>query len=397
MENTELKQVMEEIQTAFAEFKKTNDERLALLEKQGNADGSGELQAKLEKLNNALTALEQKQADFEAKMNRPAKPQGAQGAQDEAYTKSFEKFLRKGVIDDTLEAKSINTGTGSEGGYGVPSEMAKDVYQLLRDATPMRQVCKIIQVSTEEYSQLIGIHGAAAGWVGETSARPETTAPKFAQAKPVFGELYANPFATQKALDDLFFNVEAYIKNEIVDVFAEQENAAFTTGDGSSKPKGLFAQTQSNLPDATRPANQIQVLTTTSFKADDLIDLYTAVKTGYHANGRYMLNAQTLASIRKFKDDNKQYIWQPGINGSTSSTICGFPYTINPDVPSSAVGNLMLAFGDFKRAYTIVDRVGIRVTRDPYTNKPYVGFYTTKRVGGMFVDSQAVKFLKLTS
>ena len=394
MENTEIKQVMDNIQSAFAEFKKTNDARLEMLEAQGNADGTGELQGKLDKLNNTLTALEQKQAELEAKMERPSKPQGNP---EDGYTKSFDKFLRKGVIDETLESKSINTGTGSEGGYAVPSEMSKQVYDLLREATPMRQVCKTIKVSTEEYSQLIGIHGASAGWVGETSARPETTAPKFAQAKPVFGELYANPFATQKALDDLFFDVEAYIKGEIVDVFAEQENAAFTNGDGSNKPKGLFAYTQSTNADGARAANEIQVIKTTSFKADDLIDLYTAVKTGYHANGRFMLNASTLAAIRKFKDDNKQYIWQPGVNGGTPSTIFGYQYTVNPDVDSIAANKLVLAFGDFKRAYTIVDRVGIRVTRDPYTNKPYVGFYTTKRVGGMLVDNQAVKFLKVVT
>ncbi len=388
----ELKGLMEQIKSTFEEYKKANDARLAILEENKSGEGTGELQEKLAKMDEAMSAMEKRCGELEAKAARPGKPDIK--SVDE-YEQSFDKFLRKGVVDDVMEKKSINTQTGSEGGYGVPEEMSKQVYQLLREATPMRSVCKSLKVSTEEYSQLIGVHGAAAGWVGETDARPETLAPMFAQAKPVFGEVYANPFATQKALDDMFFDVEAYIKNEIVDVFAEKENLAFTLGNGSNKPKGLLAYNMSLLEDGTRPADTLQYIASDALKADDLIDLYTKVKTGYHANARFMFNATTLAAIRKFKDDNKQYIWQPGINGGTPSTVFGYSYTINPDMPSLAGGNTPIAFGDFKRAYTIVDRVGIRVTRDPYTNKPYVGFYTTKRVGGMLVDNQAVKFLKI--
>ena len=399
---TELAGILEEIKSSFEAYKKTNDERLEELKK-GNGK-AGELEEKLAKIEADIQTREARISELEAKFNRPEF--GGKTADDMAkaeHKKAFNEYLRKGMDDGLkdLQIKAMSIGTDADGGYAVPTEMSTEIYKYLEASSVMRQVCNVRAVGTEDIKQLVDIGGVNSGWVAETDQRSETNSPQLAQVTPFFGELYANPSATQKAIDDIFFDVEAWLSESIAREFAKAENLAFTTGNGTNKPKGLLAVTMATTDDDTRAFGTFQYLKTGAASTlpatnpgDLLIDLIMSVKPKYHSNARFMFNRTTLAEIRKLKDGQNNYLWQLGFSENSPSTILGFPYAINDDMPSIGANALCMAFGDFREAYTILDRVGIRVLRDPYTNKPYVNFYTTQRVGNMILNSEAVKFVK---
>ena len=214
------------------------------------------------------------------------------------------------------------------------------------------------------------------------------------------GEIYSNPQATQTSLDDIFFNAEEWLNSEVAREFSEKEGNAFLLGNGTNKPKGLLAYPLLTTADDVRAFGSLQKIISGAagaFTGDKLIDLIHSLKAGYRANGKFMMGNLTVAYVRKLKDSEGNYLWRPGLEAGQPSSLLGYGITENEDMPDIAADANAIAFGDFKRAYTIVDRIGTRVLRDPYTNKPYVGFYTTKRVGGMLVDSQAVKVLTLSA
>lgn len=398
----ELKEILENIGKSFEEYKRTNDARFEELKNgTGNA---GEYEAKLAKIEEDLQKKEKQLSDLEAKMNRP----GFAGASFEDqlkadHKKAFNAFVRKGVTDGLadLQLKAVQVGVDADGGYAVPEEMSQTIYSMLEAHSPMRAVCDVRTVGTEDIKQLVDIGGVTSGWVAETDSRPGTNAPQLAVVTPTFGEIYAQPSATQKAIDDIFFDVESWLTTSIEREFAKQENIAFTTGNGTNKPKGLLAATMATTDDDTRALGTFQYLKTgvasgmpATNPSDLLIDLITALKSRYYGNARFMMNRQTLAAIRKWKDGQNNYLWQPGLQSGEPNSILGFPYTYNDDFPSIGANALCLAFGDFREAYIILDRVGIRLLRDPYTNKPYVNFYVTKRVGNMILNTEALKFIK---
>lgn len=213
-------------------------------------------------------------------------------------------------------------------------------------------------------------------------------------------KMATNPQATQTSLDDIFFDAEGWLNGEVSRDFAEKEGSAFTKGDGINKPKGMLAYGLDLKGDDERAFGVLQKLisgTAGAITGDSLINLIHALKAGYRANGTWMMGNLTVAYVRKLKDSEGNYLWRPGLEAGAPSVLLGYGITENEDMPDVAADANAIAFGDFKRAYTIVDRIGTRVLRDPYTNKPFVGFYTTKRVGGMLVDSQAVKILTLSA
>ena len=295
----------------------------------------------------------------------------------------------------------MNVGTPADGGYAVPIQQDRDIMRLLTDLSPMRQVCRVMTVGTEDYRKLVNLGGTASGWVGETDARPATAGPTLAQLKPSFGELYANPEVTQKALDDIFFNVEGELSQDISESFAVLEGKAFLSGTGTNQPVGLLTAKTSAEADSARAFGTVQHIATgvaDNFPAKDpadiLIDLIYSMKAGYRTGAQFMVNSMTLATMRKWKDGDGNYIWQPAMQNGQPGSIFGYGYVTNEDMPSAGAGAIPVVFGNFQQAYVIFDRVGIRSLRDPYTNKPFVGFYTTKRVGSMIANTQAVKFLK---
>ena len=411
--------IAEKLLKSFEEYKETNDKRIADVEK---GKGTAELEEKLEKQNEALSAaqkelqevgklkaaneeFEKRMIEMEKKAGRPAKDDGV-SAEEVEYKNAFvgkKGFLRKGItaeIDALIETKSGSAYQGSDpdGGYAVPDGMDTNILSILRDMSPMRRLANVMQVGQARYSQLVNDGNAGSGWVGEVDPRPETQNPKLAKFTPYFGEIYANPAATQQSLDDIFFDVEDWYGREVAEAFSEKEGDSFIAGDGVNKPMGLLAYPTAATADGARAYGTLQELTTAAagvLDGDDVIDLVYSLKSGYRQNGSFLSNSTTLAAIRKLKDSTGQYLWQPSLILGQPSTLAGYGIEEEEGMPDVASGAFSLAFGDIGRAYKILDVRGIRTLRDPYTNKPYVHFYTTKRVGGGVVDTRAVKLLKV--
>jgi HK97 family phage major capsid protein len=398
VELKDVQEVAEALGKKFDEFKDRNDKRVDALEAE-----KGKLSGQVETLNGKLTELDELKSNLEKELLEFKRPGGGNTTKAATEHKAaFMQFVRKGKDDGLaeLQQKALQTTVESDGGYAVPEELDRTIIELLRDVSPMRQVCGQMTVSTSDYKKLVSLGGAGSGWVGEVAARPATGTPSLAQIAAVMGEIYANPQASQASLDDLFFNAEAWLNGEVATEFAEREGAAFLSGDGTNKPKGLLAYAMALTDDKTRAFGTLQNVksgTAGDFDADDLLKLVYTLKAGYRANASWMMPTLTLFKARTFKATDGSYIWQPGLQAGQPSSLLGYGIAENEDMPAVAADANAVVFADFKRAYTIVDRMGTRVLRDPYTNKPNVGFYTTKRVGGMLTDSRAAKVLTLSA
>lgn len=395
-DSQDVKEVIEAFGAKFEEFKSKNDKRLEAVEQE-----KGKLNEQVSKLNTALDELEDYKGKLEAELASLKRPGATKGKEVSEHKEAFLQFMRKGREEGLaeLQMKALQTGIDGDGGYAVPEEFDRSILELMRAQSPMRQLCHGMTIGTPEYKRLVNLGGAGSGWVGETDPRPETTTPKLAQITAHMGEIYANPAATQTALDDIFFNAEAWLNDEVAREFSEREADAFLKGDGTNKPKGILAYAMSTQDDSARAFGTIQKIlsgTAGDFTADNLIDLELELKKGYRQNAAWMFSKSVLRKLRKLKDSDGNYIWTPGLAEGSRSTILGYKFEENEDMPTMAADSNAILFGDFKRAYTIVDRMGTRVLRDPYTNKPNVSFYTTKRVGGMLVDSSAIKVLTLS-
>lgn len=396
IDEKDIGEVAKELKGAFEEFKKSNDKELEAIKAEKN-----KLEEKTNQLNEKLGEIDQLKADLEKELKSAKRP-GTPKGDIEAHKKAFMQFVRKGVDDGLadLQQKAVQVAVEADGGYAVPEELDRTLLEILKDESPMRRVCNSITIGTSDYKKLVSLGGAGSGWVGETSARPETGTPTLAQIAATMGEIYANPQATQTSLDDVFFNVEQWLSEEIAREFAEKEGAAFLSGDGTNKPKGILAATMALTGDAERAFGTLQNIKSGAagaFAGDNLIDLIYSPKRGYRQNASFMMNGLTVAKARKLKDNDGNYLWQPGLQQGQPSTLLGHGIEENEDMPDAVADANAILFGDFKRGYTIVDRMGTRVLRDPFTNKPYVGFYTTKRVGGMLTDSNAIKVLTLSA
>lgn len=402
MDWEKIKALIEEQGKAFHAFKEANEERIKTLEK--GATGVAELMEKIERINNELDKLEEVRAQIErveAIANRPDGA-GAITALEKAareHRKAFGQFMRKGVeagLKDLEVQAALSTGSDADGGYAVPEELDRQIISLLQEGYVMRRLATVITVGNAEYKKLVNLHGAGSGWVGETDARPETNTPQLAQLTPFMGELYAFPQATQTMLDDAFFNVESWLTNELATEFAQQEGASFVSGNGTKKPKGFLAYPTATTEDGTRDFGTLQYRESAAVGEigfDDIIDLEYDLKEGHLGGAVFLTKRSTVRVLRKIKDNDDHYLWQPSLQAGQPSTLNGYPLWTDPGMPAVASGALAVAFGNFKKGYVIVDRMGTRVLRDPFTNKPYVGFYVTKRVGGFVADSEAIKLL----
>jgi len=247
------------------------------------------------------------------------------------------------------------------------------------------------------WERRVGLSAGGAGWVGGTGARAQTGTPALGVLEFPTAELYANLAATQTLLDDSFVNLEDWIAGEVEEAFAGQERAAFVNGDGDDKPRGfldydLVAEGAHVWGKIGYVATGVDAGFAAADPVDDLIDLIYAPKPQFRQNARFVMNRKTVSSVRKLKDDDGHYIWEP--NDAGGATLLGYPITEIEDMPDIAADAPAIAFGDFARGYLIVDRAGVRVLRDPYSAKPYVLFYVTKRVGGGVQNFDAIKALK---
>ena len=393
IDRQDVAQVADELKNRFEEFKSANDKRLdAIMQEKGALAGQ------VENLNNQLTELSNLKSVLEkelAEIKRPARGKSV----DSEHRAAFSNFIRKGIEQGLteLQQKSMQVGVDADGGYAVPMELNTDILSALRNEVVMRQECTVMTVGTPDWKRLVNEGGIASGWVGETDERPETGTPKLGVISPVWGEIYGNPHATQTMLDDALFNVESFIVNELSQEFAEKEEIAFTLGDGDKKPKGFLAYGCSTKSDKERDLRQLQniVAGASDLASDNLVELIYSLRKPYRSGAKFMMNNQSLLAARKLKDAQGNYMWQPGLQVGQPSLLAGYAVAENEQMPDigDESGKSPIAFGNFKRGFYIFDRIGIRMLRDPYSKKPFVGFYTTKRVGSMLNDSCAIKLL----
>lgn len=316
----------------------------------------------------------------------------------------FASFLRNG----TAVQAGMTTDSGTDGGYMVPDIVDGVIQNQLISLSPLRAYASIVTLGkgAGRYSFNVNRRGLSSGWVGERTARPETATPSLGNITPAEGEIYANPKASQWLLDDAAFDVDAFLQENISDEFATQEGAAFVNGDSISKPSGYMTNDKSNAADATRPFGTVQYLVsknatglaTDGTGADALISLVYALRAPYRAGPgvAWMMNSTTASVVRQLKDPNGRYVWSDGLQAGEPAMLLGYPVGIDENMPDLGAGNYPIAFGNWRSGYRIVDRLGTRILRDPFSEKPFVHFYTTKRVGGIIADSNAIKLLKCT-
>lgn len=433
--------VLEELGKAFEEFKATHAREIGEVKK-GFADVV--TTEKLARIDDALNALSEKQQAaiqraeaLEKRMNRPgfggkdgdaaalelkafngavrsfaaqhSRPTPAEVSAEglSEYKAAFERFLRYGKDElDATERKAMSVGSDPDGGYLVTPDMTGRIVTRMFETSPMRSIASVVTIGTDALEGIRDTDEAGTGgWVSETATRSDTATPQIGTWRIPVHETYANPKMTQKLIDDANINVEAWLAGKIADKLTRYENEAFVTGNGVSKPQGITAYTTAATADATRSWGVFEHIMSgasadfaSSNPADKLLDLIGAMKDAYLANARWLTRREVITKVRKFKEaTTNAYMWQPGMQAGQAQQLFGFPITIAQDMPALAADSLSLAFGDFREAYQIVDRAGFRTLRDPYSSKPYVSFYTTRRVGGGAVQFEAVKFLKFNT
>jgi HK97 family phage major capsid protein len=387
-----------EMMRAFEAFKEANDKGLT------RHDGDVVLEEKLARISASIDAQGKRLDELTLKNARPAL--GAERVRTNApeHKAAFEAYVRSGETANlrVLEAKAMSVGSNADGGYLVPPEVEHTIGERLTAISPIRSIAGQRTISGNVYKRPFMTTGPAVGWVGETGARPQTSSAVLDELSFPAMELYAMPAATATLLEDAAVNIEQWIAQEVEQVFAAQEGTAFVTGDGNNKPKGFLSYT--TVDNASWNWGNIGTVATGAagaFPDDDpsdvLVDLVYALKAGYRQNGAFVMNRKTQSVIRKFKDSGGAYLWQPPAMAGGKASLMTFPVVEAEDMPDIGANALAIAFGDFRRGYLVVDRAGVSVLRDPYSSKPYVLFYTTKRVGGGVQDFDAIKLLKFAA
>jgi HK97 family phage major capsid protein len=314
-----------------------------------------------------------------------------------------ENYLRKGM-EAGVELKAIVGTSDAAGGYAVPEEIDAAIDRTLTAISPIRAIANVVKVGSAGYRKLVTKGGTPSGWVAEDAARPETDTPSFVEIAPPFGELYANPAASQAMLDDAAFDVEAWLAQEIATEFARAEGAAFVNGSGVNRPKGFLAAPVSGAVDGVRPFGTLQFVNSGAAGAfasadpqDRLVDLVQALRPPYRQGAVFVMNSATAARIRKFKTTDGAFLWQPGLTAGQPDTLFGYPVVEAEDMPDIAADSLSIAFGNFKAGYLIAERTETQILRDPFTHKPFVHFYATKRIGGQVSNSEAIKLMRFAA
>ena len=388
----DVNKTIEELGRAFEEFKATHTQELNAL-KQGA--GTADIQAKLDAINAAMDRHQKEIEDAHTKLAASQMGAGGKTAKDSEYTSAFEAHMRKGDVQAAL-----NKGAADEGGYLTPTEWDRTITDKLRDESPMRQLAQVQSTSKAGWKKLFNLGGTGSGWVGETDARPETATPTLAELGFGHGEIYANPAATQQLLDDSEISIEAWLAGEVQAEFAEQEGAAFINGNGVNKPAGILTYVTGGANAAKHPFGAIPMVNSgaaADITSDSVLDLIYGLPKKYRQNARFLTNNLTIAKLRKLKDGQGNYLWQPSAQAGQPATLHGYGIAEDENMPDVAANALPIMFGDYKRGYLIIDRVGVRVLRDPYTKKPYILYYTTKRVGGGVQNPECLRALQVAA
>jgi len=419
-----IKEAIDKQATAFDAFKATNDERIEALGK-GQTSVAAELEQKLGKIEVDVTKFTElkNQLDIEMGLNRerleelearrssPGKTV-LDNLRDEHKTTFFDWMRNKGQspqhevrlqeLQRTMaEHKDITIGTGATGGFAVPEEISREIARQELLFSPVRNLIKVVQAGTSDYKELVNQRGATSGWVGETGTRSATSTPQLREAVPTFGELYAYPQVSEWSLDDIFFNVEAWLAEEVAQEFALQEGEAVIRGNGSSKPTGMLNTTPVLTADHASPLRASAAYqyiasdgSPVALSGDSLIDVIYTLNSAYRAGATWAMNSVTIGAVRKLKDNDGQYFWQPGLQMGQPDRLLGYTVATWEQMDDVGINNFPVAFGNFRRAYVLADRVGLRVTRDNVTNVGFVRFYVRRREGGIVLNNDAIKWLR---
>jgi HK97 family phage major capsid protein len=380
-------------------------EKLGRMEKDLSETLAAKQKAELE-----LKAIETRLAEVETKAARPGGIPKAE--ESDEYKEAFVAYIRNPsnpvlqskMYDLQAKATDVRTSTGASGGFALPEVIATDIAKQVQDISPIRQIARVVQVGTPDYKELVDLNGFGFEWVGETSARNQTDTPNLGEVAPTFGEIAAKPEATRHSLEDLFFNVEAWLQASGAEQFAIAEGAAFVSGDGSNKPTGILGgPTPVTTADASRAFGTLQYVATGEAAAladnpfDTFHDIVYGLKAGYRSNARFLMNSLTMAALAKVKDADGRYLLQASVAMGVPDMINGYGITVAEDMPNIGANTFPVAFGDFQRGYLIADRVGLGIIRDEVTKPGYIRYIMFKRVGGKLKDTNAIKLLKVAA
>ena len=401
----DIKNAISDLGQTFEEFKKVNDERLENIEKGDssayNEEKLAKLEAKLdsyEEMNQKLTTAEanaeqikEQVSKIETMVTRP--DSGFESKQVDEYLNAFDKYCRKGIDGlDAVEKKALTVSNDTTGGYLAPPEYVRELLKTITEISPIRSIARVRSTGARSIQIPKRDGQFSAQWVSETGTRSETTGYTVGLEELPAHEMYALVDISEQDLEDTVFDLEAEMQSEFAEQFAKAEGTAFVSGNAVGKPEGLLTNgdvSESNSGHAS------------TLLADGLITLVHSIKSDYSRNGTFVFNRSTLSAIRKLKDTAGQYVFQAGMSlqAGVPNTILGFPYIEATDMPDVAANAYPVLFGDFRRAYMIVDRVALAVTRDPFTQATSgnVRYIARRRVGGQVVQAEAVVKQKVSA
>ena len=402
------KVILAELNKAVTELRAGYDDKLTALDKADVVN-----KERLDKIDNFVGEMQKLADDVNAKLaalavGTAAETGASQSPEDRQYAKDFQAFFRGDKAAEQAVLAAQKTGvraamtrdSNPDGGLLAPIEWDRTITGKLKLISPMRQLAAVQNISTPGFTKIYTDRAIGSGWVGETAPRPNTSTPQFTALTFTTGEIYANPAASQTLLDDAFVDLDAWLGGEVETEFARQEGIAFLNGNGVNKPYGLLGYATGGAFAAQHPFGAIPVVNSgdaANLTVEGLIDLVYDLPKAYTGNARFAANRRAMKDVRSFKDANGQFLWQPSLQLGEPATILGFAAVEVPDMPDVAANALPIAFGDFQRTYLVIDRIGIRVLRDPYSSKPYVSFYTTKRVGGGVVNPEPMRFQRIAA
>lgn len=391
MADEQITKLHDEVKTSFEALKTFNDRQEAEIKKFGEA--TAETKAALDKANDAIANNEAEIKKLQARLNRPAAGGESKGERSEAETKTAEAFRLWATKGDQHlgadERKALSASDDTGGGYLAPKEYAREIIKTITEFSPVRSVANVRQTSARSLMIPKRTGQFAAAWVAETGTRAETTGLAFGMTELQTHEMYAIVDVSTQMLEDSAFDLEAFIAAEAAEQFAVAEGTAFISGNGVGKPEGIL----SNGDVSYSAGGHASAVT-----ADGLIGIFYDLKDAYARNASWMFKRSTIKAIRQLKDSQNQYLWQPGLAGGAPATILDRPYLEATDIPAVAANALAGIFGDIRRAYTVLDRVSMSITRDPYTmaSTGLVRFWVRKRVNGQIVLPEAVRTLKIS-
>ncbi|MGM4909129.1 phage major capsid protein [Rhizobium sp. 768_B6_N1_8] len=396
-------EIFEELKRTVQAFKDAHTEELkGIKAKFADVVQAEQVQRINAEITNLTKALDDCNAMIAALKIGGAGDDDENGPAKKEHATAFDKWFRKGVdngLHDLEVQAALTTQSDPDGGFLVPKQTETTIDRVLGLMSIMRQLATVMPIGTKSYNKFVSMGGAGAGWVGEEDARPETATPKLRELVFTVMEMYANPATTQTMLDDGIIDIAAWLADEVQQTFAELEGAAFVAGSGVKQPRGfLNYDTVANGSWAWEKLGYIPTGGAAGFASsnpiDALIGLYYSLKQGMRNGASWLMNDQVMGVARTFKDAGGNYIWKEPSEAAEVATILGKPVYTDDNMPALGANAYPVAFGNWKRGYLILDRTGIRVLRDPYTNKPKVHFYTTKRVGGGVANFEAIKLLK---